>query len=476
MKSNGKKSKKRGDNGELEHGAFLSLSWWDIEPSPENDELYGPIDPDDPEIVELARSIAKFGLKEPIVITADNFILSGHRRHAACEQAELWQVPCRIVPSIRRSDCSKDEYLAHLREFNRQRVKSRDVVARESVIDADPEETYRSIQKHRRQRSRVKTEAIQIDGFKRRATITPAKKPFLDAIQFVLEDRKEFWPLTDRMIHYALLNDPPLIHASKPNSRYNNTKQSYKALCELVARARFEREIPFEAIHDPTRPVTIWQVHESTASFLRNELGGLLKGYYRNLQQSQPNHIEIVGEKNTIESIIEPVAMQYCIPLTIGRGYASLSPRHGMADRFKRSGKDKLVIIFVTDFDPEGEDIAHSFARSMRDDFDIENVVPIKAALTAEQVDLFNLPPQMKAKAGSSRRDKFVEQHGDDVFELEALPPEDLQAILRETIDSVLDLPTFNAEIDEEKKDVAHLDKMRRRVHHNIGDLMEDGN
>src|SRR4029077_2901502 len=100
-----------------------------------------------------------------------------------------------------------------------------------------------------------------------------------------------------------------------------------------------------------------------------------------------------------------------------------------MHQRFKASGKDKLIILALSDFDPEGEDIAHSFARSMRDDFGIENVVPVKVALTAKQVQEMGLPPEMKAKTTSSRYEKFTERHGDDVFELEAVPPRQLHQI-----------------------------------------------
>ena len=100
--------------------------------------------------------------------------------------------------------------------------------------------------------------------------------------------------------------------------------------------------------------------------------------------QSQPNHIEIVGEKNTVGGIIKPVAAKYCIPMTTGRGYCSLRPRYDMQQRFLKSGKEKLIVLFLTDFDPDGEEIAHSFVRSMRDDFDVP-VEGVKVALTAHR-------------------------------------------------------------------------------------------
>jgi hypothetical protein len=182
--------------------------------SPENDRLYKPVDPSDPDIQALARSIQDFGVREPLVITLDGYILSGHRRYAACQLAGVKQVPVRVEP-ISHDD---PRFLLLLREFNRQRVKSVDEVVREEIVSMDPEEAYRLLVEHRDRKAKVECDRIEIEGVKRRAEITKAKKPFLDAILRVLKEHRGYWPLSDRRIHYALLNDPPLIHASKPNS------------------------------------------------------------------------------------------------------------------------------------------------------------------------------------------------------------------------------------------------------------------
>jgi hypothetical protein len=179
---------------------------------------------------------------------------------------------------------------------------------------------------------------------------------------------------------------------------------------------------------------------------------------------SQPLHIEIVGEKNTLSGTIRPVAEEYCLPLTLGRGFCSLPPRRGLAQRFKRSGKEKLLLLLVSDFDPEGEVIATSFARSMRDDFGIANVEAIKVALTAGQVATIALPPGGTAKKDSKNYPAFAAKYGDTVYELEALHPDTLQDILRQTIDSVIDIDLFNQELEREKEDAAKLENIRRRV------------
>jgi hypothetical protein len=362
-------------------------------------------------------------------------------------------------------------FVEMLREFNRQRVKSLDEVVREEIVSADPEEAHRALVEHRKLTSALDLQTITLNSFRPRSLISAAKRPFLEAVLQVLRDLKDFLPLSVRQIHYNLLNHPPLMHASKPDSRYANTLQSYKNLDDLLTRARLERSIPFSAIHDPTRPVATWHVHDSVAPFIREQLDGFLKGFYRNLQRSQPNHIEIVGEKNTIEGVIRPIAMEYCIPYTIGRGYSSLPPRHDMAKRLQKSGKEKLVLLVLSDLDPEGEDIGRSFAQSMRDDFGIKRIEPVKIALTRDQVDQLLLPPIMQAKKTSSRYDRFTAKHGKDVYELEAAPPNRLQAYLREVIDTVLDVELFNAEIDAEKRDAAKLDGYRRALLAQLKDM-----
>jgi len=360
-----------------------------------------------------------------------------------------------------------------LRECNRQRIKTFDQKLREEVISANPKEAYRSLREYREQASSVVVDTIEMGECKQRCRISDAKGPFLAAISKIVAERRAFWPMSDRQIHYALLNDPPRIHARKPHSVYANDLKSYKALTDLLARARLAGDIPFEAIADPTRPVTVWGVHRDCQMFLRQELDTFLKGYYRDLMQSQPNHIEIVAEKNTVHPILRPVAAEYCIPLTVGRGYCSLPPRYEMAKRFRRSGKSSLVLLILSDFDPDGEEIAASFARSMRDDFGVARLEPVKVALTGDQVEEFALPPGMTAKRTSAHHAKFTEKYGQHVYELEALPPGMLQDLLREAIDEVIDSDAFDHEREEEEREAANLENARRRAHRALGDLAD---
>ena len=153
-------------------------------------------------------------------------------------------------------------------------------------------------------------------------------------------------------------------------------------------------------------------------------------------------NIEILGEKNTVGGILRPVAADYTIPMTLGRGYASGSPRLKMVRRFEESGKDLLALLVMSDFDPEGEDIPQAFAASLIEDFGIDpdRIRLVKVALTHGQVLGRNLATNFDAKTSSSRYAEFSAKYGDAVYELEALRPSDLQGLLREAIDSVMDV------------------------------------
>jgi hypothetical protein len=452
-----------------------------LRPARVNSQIYRPVSEDDPELRALAEDIRENGLLTPLAVSKDMVIISGHRRRVACQLVGIKNVKCQVLDIV----STDPAFIQFLVSYNKQRIKTNAELIHEEVVQDNPKEARRALVEHRQKAARVNLDTIRIEGHKRRAKISSAKAPFLEAVITILEDYRDFLPLSIRQIHYYLLNDPPLIHAGKPewverkrggewvqvSNRYINDIYSYNSLDELVTRARLDGHIPWDAIADETRPVVVWDAHRSIQPFVRAQLDDFLQDYARDLMQSQPNHIEIIGEKNTIQGVISPVAMEYCIPYTIGRGYASLPPRHKMAERFRHSGKENLVVLALSDFDPEGEDIAHSFARSMRDDFGIKAIKPVKVALTGAQVRQLHLPPTMKAKSGSSRHKGFVARHGDDVFELEAVTPDRLQGILRRAIDSVIDVDAFNAEINAEEQDAADLERCRRQLLRSVADL-----
>lgn len=98
----------------------------------ENDllyDLFGIANLDDH---NLALSIRENGIQEPLAISNDHVLLSGHRRLAAAKCLGLKAVPVRLVEIV-FDDLSVEERLETLRSHNLQREKLRDAIT--SVID-----------------------------------------------------------------------------------------------------------------------------------------------------------------------------------------------------------------------------------------------------------------------------------------------------------------------------------------------------
>ncbi len=436
----------------------------DLRQASENGLLYDKFSPNaEEDDAKLYWSIRAEGIRSPLHVSADGYILSGHRRYGAASWLGLSVVPCLVADDIIWGNLSADERLAVLALYNKQRSKSQAELLREALQEISPDEAYKNLLQDRIGRRQVSIDDnVDMGECRRRARITT--KSFLQAAQRAIESEREYWPLTVRRVHYLLLNNPPLRHDKKPGSTYRNDLASYKALTNLLLRARLSGEIPQEAIEDELRPIRVLRTYQNPADFIKDEAMDFLRGYARDLLRGQKNHIEILVEKNAIRRHVELVADEYCIPCTTGRGYSSLTPRLKMARRFLRSGKDQLVLLILSDFDPDGEEIAASFPRSLRDDFGLWNVKSCKVALSGADVIEHNLPSDMEAKTSSPNYRKFVERHGTHVAELDAAPVELLQNKLRDAIEGCMDMELFRAELEKEKEDAAFIAATKKVV------------
>jgi hypothetical protein len=137
-------------------------------------------------------------------------------------------------------------------------------------------------------------------------------------------------------------------------------------------------------------------------------------------------------------------------------------------ERYRASGKQRLIVIVLSDYDPEGEWIPHVGGQVLRDDFGVpkERLTVIKAGVTRDQIERYGLPPQNFAKEGSKLRPWFVERNGghDTVWELEAMEPPNMLADLDSVIRNVIDINLFNHEVEREREEKAFLEGERKRL------------
>lgn len=441
----------------------------EINPSPENDDLYGEIEHDE-QMDALIDSIEKRGLEEPLILTADNRILSGHRRYYAVSYLDWETVPCRYRENIRWDNTT--DYHTLLAEYNPQRIKSVGSLLKEALLrDQNPEDTYDAIREHREAAVVVDVDFMAVDREKSVRAISDKKKPFLAAVQHVVEKLQPHWPLSIRQIHYNLLNKPPLISTPKRSSkdaehyRYCNDKSSYTALVELLKSARYGGHIPMSCIDDRTRPQLVHRGFESVSQYVQQEVRGFLTGYHRDRQLDQPRHLEIFAEKNTVYGLLERTAKDYYVPLSAGRGFCSTPVWRDMAKRFRESAKAAMTLIIISDYDPEGLELVDDAVRKLRDLWN----VPIdghRVAVTQDQIDELQLAEDFNpAKESSSRFRAFVERTGGEkTWELEALPPDYLIEQVKAAIESNMNMDIFRQVVEQEREDAGKLWHIKQRI------------
>jgi hypothetical protein len=307
---------------------------------------------------------------------------------------------------------------------------------------------------------------LKIEGMKRRNNISGQKADHVNYIKrVVFHDRREYWPLSVRGVHYALLNYQFLRNIPK-KLPYKNDDESYQATSDLITRMRLNGSIPWEAFDDSTRPLKTFNPFANILDFMRDQMSNFLNGYWRDLLQTQPNHVEVVCEKNTIYHMALRVADKYQIPTSSGRGFNSIDPWYDLYERHFNSGKERLIVIVLSDFDPEGERIPHVAGQTLRDDFGVpaEKLTVIKAGVTREQVEKYALPPQNFAKESSSNFDWFVKRNDgiDTVYELEALEPERMLQDLEAVIQGVIDIDLFNREAEIEQEEAVRQQAVKK--------------
>jgi hypothetical protein len=445
-----------------------------IRPAPANDKLYDPPREDDPSFQALVEDIRQNGLLNPIGISKDGYIFDGHRRFAAVKILEWKKVQVRIRPISYEKD--QDRFLELLVSCNKSRVKTTAEAVREGIVGMN-DDAWQRVCDYREESSDVDgVQLIELYGEKRRSEIRD-KISLKNAIIKIVEDVKKDWPTNDRRVFYLLLNIKGLLRNDRLKTPFENSEECYNDVTNMVTRLRLDGSIPFDSIDDETRPVIQWNTHKSVGTFIDRELENLFSGYWRDLLQSQSNWIESLVEKNTAATLLKSVASKYTVPMTSGRGYSSLPPRKAMIDRFKASGREKLVIICVTDMDPEGEDIPNAFGLSLRDDFGLDEnrLVICKAALTYAQVQSLSqsltIHEGQMAKEDSSRYQRFVSKYGKRCWELEAIPPDTLREIFEAAIRRFLNIDAFEQELDKEAKEQRELDNHRQEIKKRIINL-----
>ena len=295
---------------------------------------------------------------------------------------------------------------------------------------------------------------------RRRNLISAPLRERVEDIKVVLKELKAYWPLTLRQVYYQLVSREVI----------KNELAEYKKLSSLLARARLEGLVNWNAIEDRVRSTLTSGGWDGLSWFIEQESESFLDGYRRNLLCSQDVVPEAWIEKDALSRICHGAALPYCVPVVVARGYSSISFMHQCKRRITgrwAEGK-KTIILYFGDFDPSGYNMPEAMLETLHGDMGIDEaaVELHRCALTAAQaLDEFKLPHSPEAlKETDSRARKFIQEHGRHAVELDALDPPTLEGLVRGSIESVLNMDKFHAEKGIEQGERGDLEGLKEHI------------
>lgn len=221
-----------------------------------------------------------------------------------------------------------------------------------------------------------------------------------------------------------------------------NTPKDYKRLGSVINDARLAGLIDWSAIEDRTRNVRKLPDWSKPSSIVE----GAAAQYREDLWRSQRVRPEIWIEKEALVGVVEPVCERWRVPLFACRGYTSQSEQWRAGKRFadvRRAGQ-RPVIFHLGDHDPSGIDMTRD-NRVRLEMFARQGVEVVRLALNMDQIEQYDPPPN-PAKETDSRAGGYIEKFGASSWELDALEPTVIDALLEEAIVARLDRKAWDAD------------------------------
>lgn len=210
-----------------------------------------------------------------------------------------------------------------------------------------------------------------------------------------------------------------------------NADPNYKWLGGLINDGRLAGLVDWESIIDRTRRYESLMHWSNPATRLKSAA----RTYRINSRWDQDHYIEVWVEKDALVGIIE----QACDPVDVGylscRGYVSQSAMWIAACRFiskENFGKDTFLI-HLGDHDPSGVDMTRDIQGRLR--MFCSNVEVERIALNMDQIEEYGPPPN-PVKPTDSRHQPYIKKYGHECWELDALDPHVLTALIDEAIEA----------------------------------------
>jgi hypothetical protein len=237
-----------------------------------------------------------------------------------------------------------------------------------------------------------------------------------------------------------------------------NTVRSYKRLGGIIDDGRMCGLIDWERIEDRTRSLKGKPHFDDVPQVLKSAIWS----YHLNRWSNQDHYVEVWCEKEALIGIFERAATQWDCPYFACRGYVSQSEMWRASGRMieHRDQGQVPVILHFGDHDPSGIDMTRDIQDRLLT-FGVDVTVR-RLALNMDQVTKYNPPPN-PAKDTDARFQGYMDRYGDESWELDALDPKVLMALVARAVEDYRDPRRWREVMEREQNDLSTLQVLKDR-------------
>jgi hypothetical protein len=227
-----------------------------------------------------------------------------------------------------------------------------------------------------------------------------------------------------------------------------NRDSEYKRLGSLINDARLAGLIDWGHIVDRTRHMRQNSHWSEPSSIIESAAAS----YANDKWAGQTYRPEVWIEKDALVVLVQGVCETLDVPYFSCRGYTSQSEMWSAAQRLLAHRKcgQMPCIIHLGDHDPSGKDMT----RDIQDRLELftgDSIEVDRIALNWDQIEQYNPPPN-PAKISDTRADAYIAEFGSESWELDALEPAVLSALVERAIEGIRDDKAWsNAVVQEEQ-------------------------
>lgn len=238
--------------------------------------------------------------------------------------------------------------------------------------------------------------------------------------------------LTVRQLYYQLVARDVI----------ENTQKSYKRVTSIANDARLAGLMDWDAIEDRTRSFVRRQRWENGKQIL----DAAARSYHIDMWRRQPRRVFVIIEKEALVGVLTPTCNKLDVPILAARGYPSCTVLRDFAneDMIPSIDNQDVTVLHLGDHDPSGIDMTRDLTERISL-FCRQPIELVRLALTMDQVEE-RQPPPNPAKTTDSRFQQYMEQYGNESWELDALPPEYLVDLVEQEINDRIDSDQWEAD------------------------------